>query len=215
MGAPPKPVLPAKPSPVRVAAFVDGMNLFNWVKRCFGYQWPNYDIAKLAAAVVGMEPDRVLVETFFCVGIPRKLDDEKRHDQWTRQLAALGRSGVRVASRELKRRELRIHLEGVVNFDQTVPRLQEKGVDLKMGLELVRLANERAYDAAIIFSQDGDLVEAAQEVRRIAREQGRWLQVECAYPIAPGVDSWPIKGTVRRQITKTIYDACIDPTDYR
>ena len=208
------PALPAKPAAVRVCAFIDGMNLFNCAKRCFGYDFPNYDIARLVGAVVAMEGQRVLVDTFFCVGIPKKLDDEKRHNWWTKKLMALGRSGVRVSSRVLKRRELKIHLEGVVNFDTTVPRLVEKGVDLAIGLELVKLANERAFDAAIVFSQDGDLVEAVQEVRRIGRQQNRWVQVECAYPVAPGVDSWPIKGTVQRQITKAIYDACLDPTYY-
>ena len=208
------PALPAKPASVRVCAFIDGMNLFNCAKRCFGYDFPNYDIAKLVAAVVAMEGQRVLVGTFFCVGIPKKLDDEKRHNWWTKKLMALGRSGVRVSSRVLKRRELKIHLEGVVNFETTVPRLVEKGVDLAIGLELVKLANEQAFDAAIVFSQDGDLVEAVQEVRRIGRQQNRWVQVECAYPVAPGVDSWPIKGTVQRQFTKAIYDPCIDPTYY-
>lgn len=214
MSAPPRPLLPAKPDSVRVYAFVDGMNLFNCAKRCFGYDFPNYDIAKLVASVVALEGQRVLAGTFFCVGIPKKLDDEKRHNWWTKKLMSLGRSGVRVSSRVLKRRELKIHLEGVVNFKTTVPRLVEKGVDLAIGLELVRLANEQAFDAAIVFSQDGDLVEAVQEVRRIGREQNRWLQVECAYPVALGVESWPIYGTVRRQITKLVYDACIDPVYY-
>jgi hypothetical protein len=105
-------------------------------------------------------------------------------------------------------------LEGVVNFTTTVPRLVEKGVDLKIGLELVKLTYEKAFDVGIVFSQDGDLVEAVQEARRIAREQKRWIQLECAYPIAAGVQSWPIKGTVPRQITKPAYDACTDPTYY-
>ncbi len=40
------------------------------------------------------------------------------------------------------------------------------------------------------------------------------MRVECGYLIAAGMQPWPIKGTVPRQITETIYDACIDPTDY-
>jgi len=205
---------PQKPSPARVYAFIDGMNLFNWAKRCFEYDYPNYDIARLVNAVVALEADRQLAGAFFCVGVPQEIDDAKRSRWWNKKLAALGRSGVRVASRKLKRRELKIHLEGVVNFEHTVPRLVEKGIDLKIGLELVKLANERAFDVAVLFSQDGDLVEAVQEVRRIAREQRRWIQLECAYPIVAGIQSWPIKGTVPRQITKIMYDACIDPTYY-
>lgn len=204
-----------KPSPVRVCAFVDGKNLFNWAKRCFGYKYPNYDIGKLVQAIIDLEADRQLVGSYFYVGIPSSLDDAKNNAWWTKKLAAIGRSGVRVQSRYMKRRELKIHLEGIVNFDTTVPRLVEKGIDLKLGLDLVRLARNDVFDAAIVFSQDGDLVEAVTEVHRIATEQSRWSQAECAYPVVPGVDSWPIKRTVPRQITKAIYDPCIDPVDYR
>jgi len=204
-----------KPSRVRVYAFVDGLNLFNWAKRCFRYMHPNYEISKLVQAVLNSEPDRELVSSGFYVGIPSSLDDSKRNAWWTKKLASIGRSGVQVESRYLKRRELKIRLEGIVYFDTTIPRLVEKGIDLKLGLDLVRFARNRVYDAAMIFSQDGDLVEAVEEVHQIAKEQNRWIQVECAYPVAPGVDSRPIRRTIPRQITKAMYDACIDPTDYR
>lgn len=127
----------------------------------------------------------------------------------------MGRTGVIVETRYLKRRELRIRLEGIVKFDKTVPRLQEKGIDLKMGLDMVRLARNNSYDVAIIFSQDGDLVEAVTEVLDIARAQGRRIQTECAHPVAAGVVSHPIHRTAQRQVTRALYDPCIDPTDYR
>ncbi len=204
-----------KPADIRVAAFVDGMNLFNSAKRCFAYKHPNYDIARLVESVVGMEPGRRLVSATFYVGIPKPLDDPEKNQWWTKKLAAIGRSGVSVVSRNLKRRELTIKLGGLVFYEKTIPRLVEKGIDLKLGLDLVRLARGRTFDTAIIFSQDGDLVEAVEEVHSLAAEQARWIQVECAYPVAAGVDSWPIRRTLPRQITKAVYDTCIDPADYR
>ena len=35
----------------RVVAFVDGQNLFNAAKQAFGYDYPNYDVVKLAKLV--------------------------------------------------------------------------------------------------------------------------------------------------------------------
>jgi len=207
--------LAACPNPARVCAFIDGANLSNWAKRCFGYKYANYDIAKLVAHVVGLEPNRNLVSSCFYIGIPTHLDDLQSFNWWSKKLTAMGRTGVKVERRYLKRRELRIHLEGIVHFDTTVPRLQEKGIDLKLGLDLVRMARNKTFDYAIIFSQDGDLVEAVEEVHEIAKEQKRWIQLECAHPVAAGIDSRPIKRTIPRQITKAIYDPCIDPTDYR
>jgi len=102
-----------------------------------------------------------------------------------------------------------------LTFEHTVQRLIEKGIDLKLGLDLVRYATSQSYDVAIVFSQDGDLVEAVEEVHRISKEQNRWVQVECAHPYTPVGNCYPINRTVMRQITRVIYDASIDPTDYR
>jgi hypothetical protein len=205
----------ARPAEVRVSAFVDGHNLFNWAKRCFGYKYPNFDIAKLIAGVTALEPNRRLVQSCFYIGIPTQLDDLDNFNWWNKKLAAMGRSGVKVERRYLKRRELKIHLEGIVYYDATIPRLQEKGIDLKLGLDLVRHARNNTFDAGIVFSQDGDLVEVVEEVHEIAREQKRWIQLECAHPVAPGIESRPIRRTIPRQITRALYDTCIDPTDYR
>jgi hypothetical protein len=198
-----------------VCAFIDGYNLFKAAKKCFGYTYPNYDVKRLVNAVVAMEPGRQLTSAHFCIGIPTNLDDSENNLWWTKKLAAMGRTGVQVETRYLKRRELRVHLDGIVKFDKTIPRLVEKGIDLKIGLDMVRLARSKAYDVAILFTQDGDLVEAVTEVQAIAAEQHRRIQVECAHPVAAGVPCFPIKRTIPRQITKAIYDACIDPTDYR
>lgn len=206
---------PAKQEPTRVGVFIDGFNLFSWVKRCFGYKHPNYDIKKLAESVVTMEEGRQVASINFYIGIPSKIDDAINNAWWTRKLAAMGRLGVNIVTRPLKRRELTIKLSGIVYFEKTVPRLIEKGIDLKLGLDMVRLARNREYDVAILFSQDGDLAEAVEEVKRVGREQERQIQIECAYPIAAGINSYPIRRTVPRQITKTQYDTCIDPTDYR
>ena len=37
-------------------------------------------------------------------------------------------------------------------------------------------------DAVLLFSQDQDFAELADEVRAIAREQQRWLKIAGAYP---------------------------------
>lgn len=195
--------------------FIDGYNLFKAAKQCFGYSYPNYDVRRLAESVVALAPGRQLASVHFCIGIPKNLDDPTNNLWWSKKLAAMGRTGVVVETRHLKRRELKIKIDGIVKFDQTIPRLQEKGIDLKIGLDMVRLARSNSYDVAILFSQDGDLVEAVTEVQSIAAEQGRRVVVECAHPVAAGVVCWPIRRTIPRQITKAIYDQCIDPTDYR
>jgi uncharacterized LabA/DUF88 family protein len=217
MGQTPHPSLAHLPKPTicRVFAFIDGMNLFNSAKRCFGYRHPNCDHLKIVNATVNIEPGRQLERATLYQGVPKSEHDANSNAWWNRKLAMVGRSGVKIERRYMKRRELTISLDGIVHFEHTVQRLIEKGIDLKLGLDLVRYANSKSYDVAIVFSQDGDLVEAVEEVHRIASEQNRWVQVECAYPVTPVGEWHPINRTVPRQITRTIYDPCIDPRDYR
>ena len=200
---------------LRTYAYVDGANLFNSAKRRFGYMVPNCDIAKLARAVTEMAPGRTLVEVFYYIGVPKIEHDERNHNWWQRKLSASGRTGVNVVRRDLKQRELRITLSGVVHHDNTSRKLIEKGIDLRLGLDLVRHTRLNLFDLAIIFSQDGDLAEAVDDAYEIAREQRRRIAIECAFPVATGhAQQYGIRRTTNREFDKVFYDACIDPTDY-
>ena len=91
---------------------------------------------------------------------------------------------------------------------------QEKGVDVRLALDVIRLSNQQAYDVGVIFNQD--LTEVADEIRSIARMQARWIKLRQRIPDAPtrrnrrGIDR-----TDWIRIDQPTYDACIDPRDYR
>jgi len=93
---------------------------------------------------------------------------------------------------------------------------QEKGVDVRIALDIVRLALDDKYDVALIFSQDQDLSEAIQDVKKISILQNRWIKAACAFLISPTVQKTRgINGTDWIRVDRATYDACIDPKDYR
>ena len=93
---------------------------------------------------------------------------------------------------------------------------QEKGVDVRIALDIVRFALDGRYDVALIFSQDQDLSEAVQDVRTISVLQNRWIKSACAFPSSPTVTkARGINGTDWIRIDRSTYDSCIDPNDYR
>jgi hypothetical protein len=92
----------------------------------------------------------------------------------------------------------------------------EKGTDIRIALDIIRLAHANEYDVGLILSQDQDLSEAASEIRVIAREQRRWIRLASAFPYSPGSRfRRGIDYTDWIPIAKADYDTCIDPTDYR
>ena len=202
-----------EPTSFRCAAFVDGQNLFRAAKEAFGYTFPNYDpqaLAKSLAASRGWQ----LVTAHFYTGIPDPLDDPFWHGFWTAKLAVLGTRGVVTFSRALRYRNETVRLPDGTKTVALVRR--EKGIDVRIALDVVRLARVNAFDVALLFSQDQDLSEVADEVRRISRHEDRWIKIASAFPSS---DRSPnrrgINGTDWIPIERRLYDACLDPNDYR
>ncbi len=174
--------MPAEPATKRAIAFIDGQNLFYAVKYAFGYTFPNYDVSALAAATC-QSRGWALSEVRFYTGIPSVQDDAFWNHFWTAKLAVMGTRKVVTFSRHLKYRNQSVRLPD--GSTTTVLVGQEKGVDVRLALDVVRLAREATYDVAVLFSQDQDLSEVADEVRAISVAQQRWIKVACAFPTSP------------------------------
>lgn len=174
--------MPLEPSGKRTIAFIDGQNLFYAVKKAFGYTYPNYD-PKVLAERIAVPRGWSLTQTFFYTGIPDPGDDPFWNHFWTAKLAVMGTRGVETFSRTLRYRNQTVQLPD--GSTSTVLVGQEKGIDVRIALDVVRLARENRYDVALIFSQDQDLSEVADEVRAISIQQARWIKVACAFPVSP------------------------------
>ena len=205
--------MPSEPTVKRTIAFIDGQNLFYAAKKAFGYPYPNYDPKRLAERI-GTARGWDLTESYFYTGIPDATDNPFWNHFWTAKLAVMGTRGVQTFARALRYRNQSIRLP-----DKTATTIlvgQEKGVDIRIALDMVRLARENRFDVAIVFSQDQDLSEAADEVKAISIEQSRWIKVACAFPSSPTYESRRgINGTEWIRIDRQTYDACLDPNDYR
>lgn len=207
------PVMPAEPPVKRTVAFIDGQNLFHSARESFGYYYPNYDVLALAKAVCKMKGWE-LVQARFYTGVPDPTDDPFWRHFWTAKMSVMGRQGVHVFSRSLRYRNKKVKLpDGTVHAYLAG---EEKGIDVRIAIDVIRMAHRREYDVALIFSQDQDLSEAAEEIRAISREQDRWIKVASAYPISPTtVNRRGIQKTDWIGIERALYDTCLDRRDYR
>jgi hypothetical protein len=146
--------------------------------------------------------------------VPDISDNAHWHDFWSAKLSVMGRHGVHVFSRALRYRNRRVKLPDGSEF--TFLTGEEKGIDVRLALDVIRLAHRNEYDVALIFSQDQDLSEVAEEIRVIAREQSRWIKVACAFPTSPArANRRGINKADWIQIDRALYDSCLDRRDYR
>lgn len=205
--------MPTEPSSKRTIAFFDGQNLYRCAKTAFGHTYPNYDPLLLAQRVCESKGWR-LKRVHFYTGVPDRTDNPAWSHFWAAKLAVMGTRGIKTFSRSLRyRNESLILPDGT---ERTVLVGQEKGIDIRIALDVVRMARSRDYDVALIFSQDQDLSEVADEVKQISIEQDRWIKVASAFPFSPTTTNRRgINGTDWIKIDRTMYDSCIDTNDYR
>jgi uncharacterized LabA/DUF88 family protein len=205
--------VPSEPSVKRTFAFLDGQNLFYAVKEAFGYSYPNYDPKLLTDRICAARGWTVSGINFY-TGVPSAADKPDWNYFWTAKMAVMGTRGIKTFSRPLRYRNQTIVLPDGTHTSALVG--QEKGVDVRIALDIVRFALEGKYDVALIFSQDQDLTEAVQDVKKISVLQNRWINVACAFPVSPTVPKTRgINGTDWIRIDRSTYDSCIDPIDYR
>lgn len=206
--------MPAEPATKRTVAFVDGQNLFHAARESFGYTFPNYDAPALAAAICharGWD----LVSTRFYTGVPDPSDQPFWNHFWAGKLAVMGRQpDVHVFSRALRYRNQVVTLPD--GTQHTFLKGEEKGIDVRIAVDVIRMAHKQAFDVALVFSQDQDLSEVATEVREVSREQGRWIKTASAFPYSPTTrNRRGINNTDWVKIDRPTYDACLDSRDYR
>jgi hypothetical protein len=93
---------------------------------------------------------------------------------------------------------------------------EEKGIDVRIAIDVIRLAHRNVYDVALLFSQDQDLSELCAEIRVIAKEQNRWIKIASAFPFSPTTkNKRGIPNSDWTRIDRATYDCCLDPRDYR
>src|ERR1700688_4737420 len=170
-----------EPAVKRAVAFFDGQNLYRHAKEAFGHHHPNYDPKKLFAAVCAAHEGWRESGVRFYTGTPSIEKTEMWHGYWSNRLLSMRRSGILVTSRPIRYRVEPITLEDGSIIDVEVP--QEKGIDVRLALDVIRMTFHQQLDVAVIFSQDQDLAEVAIEMREIARVQTRWSKLSCAFPV--------------------------------
>ena len=197
----------AEPQLPRAVAFVDGQNLYHAARRAFGHRDQRLDIVRLANAVCQPRGWRLL-QTRYYTGLPSQRISPHWHHFWTAELRRWQAQGVQVYSRPLRYRRRSV-------LDELGrPRIavvgEEKGIDVRISLDVIQMAIDYEFDVALLLSQDQDFVELARDVRSVAQRQGRWIKMASAYPAPSGATAERgVDNTDWIPIDRATYDACL------
>ena len=197
----------------RAVAFFDVQNLYRHAKDAFGHTHPNFDPLKLHTAICHENKWNVDQIRYY-TGIPSRERDPIWHGYWTRRLLALSRQNIITIQRPLRYRDQSILMPDGSTHIKTTP--QEKGIDVRLAVDLVSMAYKNLYDFAVIYSQDQDLAEVVEEVRHVSALQERDILIASAFPKSGSATAKRgIAGTRWITMNQDFYNLCLDPKDYR
>lgn len=168
----------------------------------WSYKHPNFNPIELSKLIIRQNRDWALTGIRLYTGIHDFSKKPRLNQFWHRKLNAhkINDSRVYVYAAPLL-------------YTASGPR--EKGIDIRIALDLIRMARLDQYDVAILFSQDSDFREVAMEIRGIAREKQRWIKIASTCLCHKSTD--PVRGIDKTdwlKISKDDYDSCIDHANY-
>ena len=200
----------------RVVVFIDYQNVYHLARAAFGFEGdPDKNLGHVHPRRVGellcelgrsAFADRELSGVRVYQGLPDIRSGAGLVRFVTRQIAGWERSaGVVVNTRPLAYHE-------TTRRGKTTWRAQEKGVDVMLAVDVVDMARTDAYDTAVVFSADTDLLPALEAATDIGK------RVETATWQGPGDNRGPLRIKQRslwnHYLDQTSFDQVRDDTDY-
>jgi uncharacterized LabA/DUF88 family protein len=200
-----------KPSlALRTIVFVDGQNMYKGAREAFGWKqekghYGNFRPLGLGRLVTD-DSKRELKQVRLYQGLPDSYRDELGNALTQRRLASWKADDpdlVEIITRPMK---------------YPPPEGREKGIDVRLAIDLVSLAADNEYDLAVLASADTDLLPAiefvVQKFKLKMVETVTWKPIPgCEQDTAAPLD---IRGggVIRRTIPKEAFDRIADRTNY-
>ncbi|MFH1375849.1 MAG: NYN domain-containing protein [Patescibacteria group bacterium] len=135
--------------------YIDGSNFYHRIKKC-GIEEKNFDYKSFVNWLVGKPLKSV---KYYVGNVQAKKDDKKSQELRSAQQARFAKL-EEAGFKTIKGRLLKIEGKYV-----------EKGVDVRLGLDIVVDALENSYEKAFLISSDGDLAPAIEHAIHKGRKK--------------------------------------------
>ena len=148
----------------KAIVFIDGSNFYFWLKDLEAqiddkHSLLEFDFRKFAEWLAANDKNELVEVRYYIGALKRQRNNEKSEKMYADQQKLLGK---------LQQQKIPVVLGQLIQHpDKT---LHEKGVDVRLAVEMIRLAREKMYDVAYLVSSDTDLVAAVEEVRSFGKK---------------------------------------------
>lgn len=145
----------------RAYVFIDGSNFYFKLKELTSkldgkYSLLDFNFRKFAEWLV--KPDELMEIRYYLGAIKRERNNQKSEQLYNSQQKLIGK---------IQQQNIIITLGQVIRHPDKTH--HEKGVDVRLAVEMIKFARENKYDIAYLVSSDTDLVAAVEEVQAFGK----------------------------------------------
>lgn len=157
----------------RVIVFIDGSNLYHGIYRCYKYNY--IDIVKLSEKLCNINRSLCQIRYYFSYFINEinpdlYIDQQKFLEKLKiKPLVKLIAGGKYIEKPIVLKKEHREKIKNVIPQSELYTYV-EKGLDIHLAKDILLMAVENKYDAAILVSGDGDFVPIIEEVKKLKKK---------------------------------------------
>ena len=146
----------------RVFAFIDGNNFYfrlkDLVTRIDGrFSLLDFDYQGFTEWLA--QPHQLVAVRYYIGALKRQRNNEKSEKMYADQQKLIGK---------LQQQRIAVTLGQLIQHPDKS--FHEKGVDVRLAVEMIRFARENKYDLAHLISSDTDLVAAVEEVQSFGKK---------------------------------------------
>ncbi|MGB6452126.1 MAG: NYN domain-containing protein [Steroidobacteraceae bacterium] len=155
---------------IRTAVYIDGFNLYYWLKK-LPYRWIDLKALALNAIKKEDKTHEIVAVKYFTANVSDTQNDRRKSIRQETYFRALQASTpeltiTRGEFRRNKKQMPRVTSGDGVGAPISVWHTEEKGSDVNLAVELVNDAWLKLYDLAIVISNDSDLERALATAKR-------------------------------------------------
>ncbi|PIP28114.1 MAG: hypothetical protein COX29_02890 [Candidatus Moranbacteria bacterium CG23_combo_of_CG06-09_8_20_14_all_35_22] len=142
----------------RIAIYVDGSNLYYKLR---DLEIPNITYFDYGGLSKWLARDRIIISKRYYIGIVRTKENDEKGQKLRKNQQRLFNHLCSPLQGFIVKQGYLMKNDGVYH---------EKGVDVKMAVDLLVGAYEDLYDTAILISSDTDLIPAIQKIKHLGKE---------------------------------------------
>jgi uncharacterized LabA/DUF88 family protein len=184
---------------MRTAVYIDGFNLYYWLKP-LAFRWVDLKTLALNAIVKPNKTHTIVAVKYFTARVSDTRDDPTKSTRQDVYIQALTKTipEFSVCYGEFRRQRKmvpRVNRDGSVGSLVQVWDTEEKGSDVNLAVDLVNDAWNNLYDMAVVVSNDSDLERAVSIAKRKQRTVGVLVRGDAEVNSLKRVSSFLVKLT--------------------